>query len=65
MRVPDVIVEQLEMCDLRFDGGVPAITGRPAYPPVVLLKLYTYGHLDRIQSSRGLEREVQRNLELM
>ena len=47
-------------------GGVePAVTGRPAYHPAVLLKLYIYGYLNRIQSSRRLEKESQRNVELM
>ena len=46
-------------------GVAPAATGRPAYHPAVLLKLYIYGYLNRIQSSRRLEREAQRNVELM
>ena len=50
---------------LGFDGVDPAATGRPAYHPAVLLKLYIYGYLNRIQSSRRLEREAQRNVELM
>ena len=48
-----------------FGGIEPAATGRPAYHPAVLLKLYIYGYLNRIQSSRRLEREAQRNVELM
>jgi transposase len=44
---------------------VPEITGRPAYHPATLLKIYLYGHLSRDQSSRRLEREAQRNLELI
>ncbi len=51
--------------ELGFDGVAPAATGRPAYHPAVLLKLYIYGYLNRIQSSRRLEREAQRNVELM
>ncbi len=50
---------------LGFEGVDPAATGRPAYHPAVLLKLYIYGYLNRIQSSRRLEREAQRNVELM
>lgn len=48
-----------------FHGTDPAETGRPAYHPAVLLKIYIYGYLNRIQSSRRLERETQRNIELM
>ncbi|SEI19038.1 transposase [Paraburkholderia hospita] len=47
-----------------FDGAMP-ITGRPSYHPGVLLKIYIYGYLNRVQSSRRLERECQRNVELM
>src|SRR3546814_1924769 len=50
---------------LGFSGVDPIATGRPAYHPTVLLKLYIYGYLNRIQSSRRLEREAQRNVELM
>jgi len=50
---------------LGFDSVDPALTGRPAYHPAVLLKLYIYGYLNRIASSRRLEREAQRNVELM
>src|SRR5450830_1857512 len=48
-----------------FEGTTPAQTGRPAYHPGVLLKIYIYGYLNRLQSSRRLERETQRNVELM
>jgi transposase len=48
-----------------FERASPATTGRPGYHPAVLLKLYIYGHLNRLQSSRRLEREAQRNLELI
>ena len=50
---------------LGFDGVVPEATGRPSYHPAVLLKLYIYGYLNRVQSSRRLEREAGRNVELM
>lgn len=65
VRVVDVFVDELDLGRLGFDGIVPAETGRPAYHPSVLLKLYIYGYLNRIQSSRRLEREAQRNVELM
>jgi transposase len=65
VRVVDAFVEELNLQDLGFDRVRPACTGRPAYHPAVLLKIYIYGYLNRIQSSRRLERECQRNLELM
>lgn len=65
VRVVDVFVDELDLQLLGFDGVDPAATGRPAYHPAVLLKLYIYGYLNRIQSSRRLEREAQRNVELM
>jgi transposase len=65
IRVIDVFVEQLDLAELSFDGAVPATTGRPSYHPAVLLKIYIYGYLNRIQSSRRLEREARRNVELM
>jgi transposase len=65
VRVVDVFVEQLDLGELGFTSVTPLLTGRPAYPPSVLLKLYIYGYLNRIQSSRRLERESQRNLELI
>jgi transposase len=65
VRVVDAFVEQLDLGKLGFEGIVPMKTGRPAYHPAVLLKLYIYGYLNRIQSSRRLERESQRNLELI
>ncbi len=65
VRVVDVFVEHLDLEQLGFDGVKPLATGRPAYHPSVLLKLYIYGYLNRIQSSRRLERESQRNLELI
>jgi transposase len=63
-RVIDAFVESLELSSLGFKT-VPAITGRPGYHPATLLKLYIYGYLNRIQSSRRLEREAGRNVELM
>lgn len=65
VRVVDVFVDELDLHDLGFDGTAPAATGRPSYHPSVLLKIYIYGYLNRIQSSRRLERETQRNIELM
>lgn len=65
VRVVDVFVEELDLQALGFKGADPAAAGRPAYHPAVLLKLYIYGYLNRIQSSRRLEREAQRNVELM
>ena len=65
VRVVDVFVDELDLGKLGFDGIDPALTGRPAYHPAVLLKIYIYGYLNRIQSSRRLEKESQRNVELM
>lgn len=65
VRVVDVFVDELDLDQMGFDGVNPAETGRPAYHPSVLLKIYIYGYLNRIQSSRRLEREAQRNVELM
>ena len=65
VRVVDVFVDELALGKLGFEGVEPAATGRPAYHPAVLLKLYIYGYLNRIQSSRRLEKESQRNVELM
>jgi transposase len=65
VRIVDVFVDELDLDKLGFDGVEPAITGRPAYHPAVMLKLYIYGYLNRIQSSRRLEKEAQRNVELM
>jgi transposase len=65
VRVVDVYVDELDLVKLGFEGVDPAATGRPAYHPAVLLKIYIYGYLNRIQSSRRLEREAQRNVELM
>lgn len=65
VRVVDAFVEELDLHGLGFDGAEPCDTGRPSYHPSVLLKIYIYGYLNRIQSSRRLERECQRNVELM
>jgi transposase len=65
VRIVDAFVEQLNLGKLGFDRAEPAVTGRPSYHPSVLLKLYIYGYLNRIQSSRRLERETQRNVGLM
>jgi len=65
VRVIDVFVDELDLGQLGFDGVEPADTGRPSYHPEVMLKIYIYGYLNRIQSSRRLEREAQRNIEVM
>jgi len=65
VRIVDAFVNELDLGALGFEGADPAATGRPGYHPSVLLKLYIYGYLNRIQSSRRLERETQRNVELM
>ena len=64
-RVIDVFVDNLDLSDLGFAGVYPQSTGRPAYHPAVLLKLYVYGYLNAVQSSRRLEREANRNVEVM
>ncbi|MDD2934014.1 MAG: IS1182 family transposase [Hydrogenophaga sp.] len=65
VRVIDVFVDQLALSELGFEGVHPAQTGRPSYHPAAMLKLYIYGYLNRIQSSRRLEAEANRNVELM
>jgi transposase len=65
VRVIDAFVDLLDLAELSFEGVEPAATGRPAYHPSVLLKLYIYGYLNRVQSSRRLERDAGRNLEIM
>ena len=65
VRVIDVFVDELNLRKLGFDRADPAATGRPAYSPATLLKIYVYGYLNRVQSSRRLESEAQRNLELI
>jgi transposase len=64
-RVIDAFVETLEMAQLSFERATAAGTGRPGYDPRDLLKLYLYGYLNQIRSSRRLEAECRRNLELM
>src|SRR5437764_3503342 len=65
VRAVDVFVDALDLVELGFDSAQPMATGRPGYKPSVLLKLYIYGYLNRVQSSRRLEREAGRNLEVM
>ncbi len=65
VRVIDVFVDELDLGELGFGGVDPKATGRPSYHPSVLLKLYIYGYLNRVQSSRRLEREAGRNVEVM
>jgi transposase len=65
VRVIDAFVDKLELSGLGFDGVAPEATGRPSYHPSGLLKLYIYGYLNRVQSSRRLEREAGRNVEVM
>ncbi len=64
VRVIDVFVDELDLSKMGFKT-VSAQTGRPSYHPATMLKLYIYGYLNRVQSSRRLERESQRNVELM
>src|ERR1700704_3293549 len=65
VRVIEVFIDELDLAALGFAGMTPAATGRPAYHPSTLLKIYLYGYLNRLQSSRRLEPEAQRNIELM
>jgi transposase len=65
VRVIDVLVDDLDLAELGFGGVDPEATGRPSYHPSILLKLYIYGYLNQVQSSRRLEREAGRNVELM
>src|ERR1022692_3841784 len=65
VRVVDVFVDELDLKELGFEGAEPEATGRPAYHPATMLKIYIYGYLNRLQSSRRLERETQRNVELI
>jgi transposase len=65
VRVVEAFIAELDLPALGFAGATPAQTGRPAYHPSTMLKIYLYGYLNRIQSSRRLERESQRNIELM
>ena len=65
VRVVEVFIDELDLGSLGFEGMEPAATGRPAYHPSTMLKIYLYGYLNRVQSSRRLEREAGRNIELM
>jgi transposase len=65
VRVIDVFVDELDLAALGFEGVVPEATGRPGYHPGLLLKIYVYGYINQIASSRRLEREAQRNVEMM
>lgn len=65
VRAVDAFVEELDLATLGFEGAEPAATGRPAYHPATMLKIYIYAYLNRLPSSRRLERETQRNLELI
>ena len=65
VRVVDLFVDELDLATLSFHRHAAARTGRPGYHPAVLLKLFIYGYLNRIPSSRRLEREAGRNVELM
>ena len=65
IRVIDMFVDQLDLLGLGFESVNAKLTGRPGYHPATMLKLYIYGYLNRIQSSRRLEKESHRNVELM
>jgi transposase len=65
VRAIDVFVDELDLAELGFSGIDPKVTGRPSYHPSALLKLYIYGYLNRVQSSRRLERDAGRNVEVM
>ena len=65
IRVIEAFVEGLDLRKIGFNSAIPKQTGRPAYRPATLLKLYIYGYMNRIQSSRRLEQETHRNVELM
>src|SRR5215470_4076985 len=65
VRAVDAFIDALDLAKLGFKDVEPAATGRPGYHPSPLLKLYIYGYLNRIQSSRRLERETSRNLEVI
>src|SRR6202789_4350453 len=65
VRVIEAFVDELDLRGLGFEGVVPEATGRPAYHPATMLKIYVYGYVNQIQSSRGWEREGQGNIELV
>ena len=60
-----MFIDELDLRTLGFERVEPHSTGRPGYHPATLLKLYTYGYLNRVPSSRRRERETQRNVEVM
>ena len=63
--VVEAFIDELDLGKLGFHGVDPQVTGRPAYHPCTMLKIYVYGYLNGIHSSRRLERETRRNIELM
>jgi transposase len=65
VRAIDVFVDELDLAKLGFGGAEPEATRRPAYHPATMLKICVYGYLNQVQSSRSLERECQRNIELV
>jgi len=65
VQVVEAFIDELDFHALGFAGATPSETGRPAYHPSTMLKIYLYGYLNKIQSSRRLERDAQRNIELM
>lgn len=65
VRVVEAFVDMLDLDEIGFLGMMPKQTGRPAYHPSSMLKLYIYGYLNRVQSTRRLKQETHRNLELM
>src|SRR6266513_2326344 len=65
VRAIDVFVDELDLAKLGFDGVEPEVTGRPAYHPATLLKIYGYGYLNRVQSSPRLERDCLPQLDLL
>ena len=65
VRAIDLFVDELDLAEMGFVRAAPASTGRPGYHPSVLLKLFIYGHLNRVPSGRALEREAGRNVEVM
>ena len=65
VRAIDVFVDELDLRALGFESVEPEATGRPAYHPATMLKIYVYGYVNQVQSSRRLERETARNVEMM
>lgn len=65
VRVVDAFIDELDLGAIGFTGVTPTATGRPSYHPSTLLKLYLHGYLNRVQSSRRLEQEARRNVEVM